>query len=197
MIETIICPSCGNNVESNKAKKCSYCKSAFILKSSYDLLGKTNKQLINYTKMYKNLKQENEEYLESQIALIALYLKRNLASSAVSISKDLIKDFPDSGDAYLWNVISTIKENGFRKINLSVARKLVELLVTGKELSEYPEDFIFIGRLLKTDFFEKKSILEPSSLNELLDIPDNDYEEIVENFSEKTHRGSMYLEIFS
>jgi hypothetical protein len=197
MIQTITCPSCGNNVESKTAKNCTYCKSAFIFKSSYDLLGKTNKQIINYTKMYKSVKKEDEDYLDSQIALIALYLKRTLSGPAISISENLIKEFPDSAEVYLWKVISIIKEKGFRKLNLPVARKLVDLLVVGKSLSEFPEDFIFVGTMLQKQFFQKKSIVEPFALNEMLDIHDNEIEEIVKNFSEKDHRGSMYFEILS
>ena len=45
--------------------------------------------------------------------------------------------------------------------------------------------------------FQKKSIVAPFALNEMLDIHDNEIEEIVENFSEKEHRGSMYFEILS
>lgn len=194
MLGTLICPGCGSATESTDAKNCSYCKSAFILKSSNDLLGKTDKQLTNYENLYKKVTKEDPDYMEAQISLVALYLLRGLVLPAVHTTEILIKEFPDSGEVYLWRAISLIKRRGFRRLELSTAKKAVELIAVGKDIAEDPDDYLFVGYILQKKYFRRKCLKEPRELSEMLEsIPKNiDAEEFIKEWShDKEERGDL------
>jgi hypothetical protein len=132
--------------------------------------------------------------MEAQISLVALYLLRGLVLPAVQTTEMLIKEFPDSGEVYLWRAVSLIKRKKFRNLELSTAKKAVELIEVGKDIAEDPDDYLFVAYILQKKFFHRKCIKEPRALSEMLEsIPQNiDTEEFIKEWShKKEERGDL------
>lgn len=172
MLSTFNCPNCGAPAEDAGAKACSYCSSPFIIKTTANFSTKT---LINYTELYKKFTENDPEYLDSQIALIAIYLKRKLSNVAETKAKELLEAYPDSPAPYLWTSIVLMQQDDIRKLKLANIKQITSLISTGYDLSDDEErfDFLHIAHILNAQYFQVNHINPPQRFIEICNEADS------------------------
>lgn len=162
-MQAINCPNCGAPADDANSKSCAYCKSPFVLVAAKSLSGFSDQVLGKYSDLYKKVTRDDPDYLQCQISLTLVYLKRKLYPLADSVTKKLIEDFPDQPDAYLWKALSMMKNGEIRKLKLTSAKEITSLLQVGFSLAseEIKRDFYILAKKLESNYFAHNGISIP------------------------------------
>ena len=177
MIEGVNCPNCGAPAENAGAKICQYCETPFLLVSANKLKNISDSSLGKYTDFYKKITKDDPDFLQCQISLVLVYLKRKLNPLAENLSKKLLEEYPDEEDSYLWRSLALIKNDDIRKLNLSTAKEISQMLQVGNNLAndDQKQNFFKIAIFLKENYFDNHGILTPDSLKEIIQISELEY----------------------
>jgi hypothetical protein len=172
MIEGFNCPNCGAPADHAGAKLCTYCSTPFILARSSAQISITNESLGKYTDLYKRITKDDPDFFDAQISLVLIYIKRKLFPLADNLSKKILEDFPDESSAYLWRVMSLLSSGEIRKLKLSQAREIAQLIHTGFSLSseEGQPEFVMLAKRLGEEYFNNHSVVIPDEIEEVLRV---------------------------
>ena len=170
MIEGFNCPNCGAPAEHAGAKLCMYCSTPFLLARSGTKVSVSNDSLGKYADLYKRVTKDDPDYFDSQISLVLIYIKRRLFPLADNLSKKILEDYPDMAAAYLWKSVSIMSSIEIRKLKLSQAREVAQLIHTGFLLSPEEDrgEFAILARKLSEEYFENNAVVIPDEIDEIL-----------------------------